>query len=382
MGAPVSCRNNRLSERRGISSYIAGMVAVLGTAACASGGGTSSVPSPLSVTANNNGASGTTSNNSASSTSSSSGNSTAGSTTTSVGTTSGSSTSTSGSSATNVSSTSVGVPAAASFGPSPVATQFATTGGPTLNGASGSFPPPNTVFPALSSTLAVTSSGLSPVANGGANVTALSSSTTSATYQLSIPSVNVNTTVQVPAFATSNGLSYVALGTWQQPGASGALSSFTEVVFGYQTSPTSVPSTGSASFSGGVQGTVFTPGTPFVGTAVNGAAALSVNFASGSITGAFTQMQYVNPANPGSSTAPNYLPWNDVSVNAHIAAGSTQFSGSTAVTSTPQSPLSLKASATGYINGSFYGPSAQSLAGIWSLSDGTNSALGGIVANH
>lgn len=343
-----------------VISCIAGIAAALSMAACAGGGGSSPMPSGSPVTENINSGMGSSSNS---------------------GSTGNSGTSTGTTTANTSTATSVGIPAPASFGPSPLPAQFATPAGPTLNGSNGIFPAVNTAFPVLSTTLQVTSNGLSPVANQGATSTVVSSSAASAIYQISVPSVGVSATAQISPELPTNVLSYVALGAWQQS-TSGALTSYTEYVFGYETPPTSMPTTGTASFTGTAQGTVFTPGTSFVGTGVNGVAALSVNFASGNITGAFTQMQYVNPANPGSSAAPNYLPWNDVSVNANIGAGTSQFSGSTAVTSTPQSPLSMKASATGHINGGFYGPSAQALGGIWSLSDGTNSVLGTVLANH
>ncbi len=72
----------------------------------------------------------------------------------------------------------------------------------------------------------------------------------------------------------------------------------------------------------------------------------------------------------------------DVSVAASIAAGTNKFNGSTAVTSAPPGPFSLNASASGSINGAFYGPAAQNLGAIWTLSDGTTSAIGGVVARH
>jgi hypothetical protein len=76
------------------------------------------------------------------------------------------------------------------------------------------------------------------------------------------------------------------------------------------------------------------------------------------------------------------LPWNDVSVNASIAAGTNKFSGTTGVTSTPQNTFSLKGSAIGSINGAFYGPAAEELGAIWTLSDGTISAIGGLAARR
>jgi len=78
----------------------------------------------------------------------------------------------------------------------------------------------------------------------------------------------------------------------------------------------------------------------------------------------------------------NQQPWNDVSVAGTIAMGTNKFSGTTAATSSPGTPMSLSASATGHIDGAFYGPAAQNLGAVWSLSDGTGSALGTVVAGH
>jgi hypothetical protein len=76
-------------------------------------------------------------------------------------------------------------------------------------------------------------------------------------------------------------------------------------------------------------------------------------------------------------------PWHDVSVKANIAPETNKFSGTTAVTSQPSpSSFSLTNSATGHINGAFYGPAAQNLGALWSLSDGTGSALGWVGASH
>ena len=110
---------------------------------------------------------------------------------------------------------------------------------------------------------------------------------------------------------------------------------------------------------------------------LSGNAAFSADFASGKITGAFTHMQYPNPLGGLPLTA---LLLN--MSNASIAAGTNRFSGSTAVTSAPQNTFSLLGSATGHIDGAFYGPAAQNLGAIWSLTDGTTSAIGGVAAGH
>jgi len=98
------------------------------------------------------------------------------------------------------------------------------------------------------------------------------------------------------------------------------------------------------------------------------------------VTGSLTQMQqwdgipYTGPQ--------TFLPWNDVSLNASIAPGTNKFSGSTAATSAPGTAFSLAGSATGHIDGAFYGPIAQNLGAVWSLNDGRASALGTVVAGH
>ncbi len=107
-----------------------------------------------------------------------------------------------------------------------------------------------------------------------------------------------------------------------------------------------------------------------------GDASITANFGSGAINGSFTQMTVIN------STATNKELWNDVSVTANIAMGSSRFSGTTAAASAPGTPMSLSGSATGSINGAFYGPAAQNLGAVWTLSDGTGSAIGTVIAGH
>jgi hypothetical protein len=135
-----------------------------------------------------------------------------------------------------------------------------------------------------------------------------------------------------------------------------------------------MPTSGTAVFSGpgAVSGPIFkTVGTDIRAAGVVGNASISVNFGSGAINGSFTNM--VSNAQQ---------PWNDVSVTANIATGTNRFNGTTAAASAPGTPMSLSASAVGKINGAFYGPAAQNLGAVWSLSDGTGSAIGTVIAGH
>ena len=134
-----------------------------------------------------------------------------------------------------------------------------------------------------------------------------------------------------------------------------------------------MPTSGTAAFTGQWWGTVYkTVGTEILSSLpIGGNASISADFGSGAINGSLTQMKAANTEG-----------WNDVSVTANIAMGSNRFSGTTAAASAPGTPISLSGSAVGKINGAFYGPAAQQLGAVWSLSDGTGSALGTVLAGH
>lgn len=271
---------------------------------------------------------------------------------------------------------SVGAPGNASFGTSPLPSQLATNGGPVLilngNTAMG------VSFPALSSSLQVTASGLSaadPTQSASIISYTQPSNGGQFSYRLIVPALNIDTTIQrdpidfngvwdnyvyLDAEAVPNGIAYYA--------------------YGFETPAIAMPTSGTANFGGLAEGYVYssTHG-QIIGAYVAGSAALSVNFGSGAITGAFTNMK----ANLSSMDFTNLSSqWNDVSLNASIVAGTSKFTGTTAVTSTPQTPLSLSGNATGHVNGGFYGPTAQQIGAIWSLSDGTTSVIGGVAAGH
>ena len=313
------------------------------------------------------------------------GQTTPGGTSTNTTATSGSgSTATTGGWDTGVAGT-VAAPGPNSFSTAPA--QLAMPGGPTFDGSSGSYPA-NVTFPLLINSLQASSTGLSAVSGGNqeATATVVSASANSTIWQLAIPSVGVNTTfnwnaglVSIAQDATL-GLSYVVMGGWTQtpsPGATSVtspLQNTTAFVFGYETPPSAVPTSGTAQFSGPslVSATVYKPvGTEIDSSVIAGNASMSVNFGSGAVTGSFTKM-----------TMPNDQPWNDVSVNASITSGTNRFGGSTAAASSPTSSMALSGSATGSINGAFYGPAAQNLGAVWTLSDGTGSAIGTVVAGH
>ncbi len=279
----------------------------------------------------------------------------------------------------------VAAPAPVSFGSNPVTPQLANPGGPNFAN------PQAAIFPLLFTGYQWSGGGLAPIAPGAGATLTLSlgvphgavEGLNAVSWQISVPSAGVISSGFETAGLLGNldsplqALDYVAFGSWQwgYPGPAADLGSF---VFGYETPPASMPVSGTAAFSGVWEGQVFTPkpGQPIQAGDVGGNASFSVDFLSGKITGALTA------ATSGGSYGIDLQPWNDVSVSAAIAAASNRFAGTTAVSSSPANSAGLKASATGTISGAFYGPAAQQLGAVWTLGDGTSSAIGTVIAHH
>ena len=234
----------------------------------------------------------------------------------------------------------------------------------------------------------MTPSGISPDAatnSGGATLTAVDTAT--GKYELSIPSLGVNYAFQIPMSPfplgsylltpssgdvvqfSAVGLHYGELGVWAvRSGSTGALKNFAFYTTGFPT--TDLPKTGTATYrvvtAGGV---VMVPTADGYSSAelwgVGGA--LTADFAAGAVSGALMFKAWDGNVS---------TPWNDVSVSATIAEGASRFSGTTAATNAPAAPFALGASATGSVEGNFYGPAAEEVGAIWSLSDGERSAIG------
>lgn len=276
----------------------------------------------------------------------------------------------------------IAAPPPASFGSAPA--QIATSTTPTFDGSSGGYPA-NVTFPLIATSLKSASPGMSAAASPGATLTVVGAPGNTTNFQLVIPSIGVNsnyTSIESIAANSSGwtwGYSYVTAGSWLQgSGNSGSLQSTSVYSFGYETPGSGMPTTGTAQFSGLASGSVYqTNNGTILGAPLDGKATLSVSFSSGQVTGSLSLQQWDGvPYN----SAPGYLPWNDVSLNANIAPGTNRFSGSTAATSAPGTSFSLAGSATGHVDGAFYGPAAQNLGAVWSLSDGSKSAIGALAA--
>ena len=284
--------------------------------------------------------------------------------------------------------------------------QVATAGGPNF-GPLGPAPAQETVFAATQTIMQVVSTDSTgthalvrpDLTTMGAGTTATILDPTQSQVQIFIPSLGIEGPLQIGGPGYSSGttsgsvsavynvplgtLQYTLLGTWYHDDNVGNAAGVSEFIGGYQTAPSSVPTSGTATYSlaGGVSGQGFIPGkyqpaapalaVPYTPISISGDASISANFSTGQITGSFTNMKASLPDGSGAQ------PWNNVSLAATIASGG--FSGTTATTSTPGGALGF-ASGTGTIKGYFYGPSANEVGAVWTLYDGTRAAIGTVGA--
>ncbi len=172
----------------------------------------------------------------------------------------------------------------------------------------------------------------------------------------------------------STELSYLRFGQWAISNAStGAVGQAAPIIGGYETPDASMPTSGTALYRADVEGAVSFAlnGTRTIGE-MEGSASITANFGSNQLTGQVTgtSMSYDTPN--------NYVEgqWNDFSFGATLTGNS--FAGTTAVTSTPGGTGALITGAAGTVSGAFYGPNANEIGAIWTLSDGTTTALGTI----
>jgi hypothetical protein len=170
--------------------------------------------------------------------------------------------------------------------------------------------------------------------------------------------------------ATGTGtLSYLVYGYWDIENTAGQVTNGSQFVTGFETPGSAIPTTGSATYTGLVNGSVTVPNnTGVTSAALTGNASMTANFATGAITGATSNMKAGSDA------------WNELTFNGKMTGGGiNSFSGATTASSAPTGTYSLKSTAAGYFAGKFYGAEAEELGAVWTLSDGTGAATGVLV---
>jgi len=214
---------------------------------------------------------------------------------------------------------------------------------------------------------------------------------TSAGYRLEMSSLGINVELEPPediAIIPSGTLQFTAaatnysmLGVWtlEQSATSGVISTF---ITGYRTADADVPTTGTAVYAGtdNVAGiTIYTNGDVPDVAALLGDAEFTANFATGAITGEFSNMT-ATPQSGSSAT-----PWNNVSITGSFAT-QTGYHGSLGglltTTSTNGAAATMPTGAYGPLSGFLAGPDADELVGLWSLYSPGHSAFGFVGAER
>ncbi len=177
-------------------------------------------------------------------------------------------------------------------------------------------------------------------------------------------------------------LNFAQLGWWtQQPGSVTGPTYFAWGTTGYQTPVSGVPTSGTATYSGGgptsagVIGTMFLPSSGGItNVSLAGQAKVDVNFGTGGVSGSLTNMTAVIEGDAAPTQA-----WNNVALSGNLSGATMR--GTTAVTNAPGSSLSMGSGATGTFSGALFGPNAQELGATWTLYDpsGNGKTAAGIV---
>lgn len=188
--------------------------------------------------------------------------------------------------------------------------------------------------------------------------------------------------------STSDGeeLNWTAYGSWNIRSASNVPQNGAVFVTGVETPDTGMPTTGSATFDGFVEGAVALPEGGDIRTAnLRGDATITADFANGTISGAAPNITATpfgvttsgGPVTPGPQQA-----WNGLAFESTFTSGLNGFSGTTGVSSAPGNSYSLASDAAGHFAGMFYGPAADELGAVWNLHDGVGTASGVLVGGR
>jgi hypothetical protein len=189
------------------------------------------------------------------------------------------------------------------------------------------------------------------------------------TYQVTRSDNTVDELVLLIPGESTQKLSYVTYGVWNSTAGSNRGITLGTFVFGVQTPAGDMPTTGSATYTGLTAGTLNLSDTLFN---VAGDMSMAVNFGTGSVTGAFTNMARED-LQSGAVSA-----WRDFTTTGSIASGTNTFAGTAASNDT---------ALTGTFNGAFFGPVSNGtppeIGGGWKLSGaGGETAVGAFVGKR
>jgi hypothetical protein len=144
---------------------------------------------------------------------------------------------------------------------------------------------------------------------------------------------------------------------------------------GFVTPPGSIPSTGNATYTGNVTGLY---DEAFLGGDVallSGNVSVTIDFSARSVSGQMTNLQL-------GSDSVRHSAMNDIAFNAAFNPAQNLFNGTTHVTTVPNGSSAFTADATGVIQGRVFGPTADEVGAVWTLSDSVRRLIGSFGAGR
>lgn len=179
---------------------------------------------------------------------------------------------------------------------------------------------------------------------------------------------------------------WVTYGGWAIRNTANAPTNVSPVVLGVETADAAIPTSGSATFTGFVRGTVtIADGTNLRTATLLGDATITANFANGTLAGGAPSIMATPLGNL--PIAPGTVPgtpqaWNGLTFAGTFTTGVNGFTGTTSPSTAPGNSYSLASVATGFLAGRFYGPNAEEIGAVWNLADGQGVAQGTLVGGR
>jgi hypothetical protein len=176
---------------------------------------------------------------------------------------------------------------------------------------------------------------------------------------------------------------WTGYGGWGIRSSDGAPVKGSPFVTGYETPNAAVPTSGTATFNGFVQGSVAVEDGANIRTAsLLGDATVTADFGAGTLSGSAPNIM-ATPIGVYPNTAPGTAQtWNGLTFAGNFTNGINAFTGTTGVSSAPGNSYSMLSNASGLFTGFFTGPAANELAAVWNLYDGNAYASGVLVGGR
>lgn len=178
----------------------------------------------------------------------------------------------------------------------------------------------------------------------------------------------------------SNDLDYTRFGSWERTDGIDGVFNVGAWTTGFATAGAQIPGQGTATYAGKASGlynaAISSSSTADFDSRITGDVNLTADFGRSTLAGTITNIvassMYTNLK--GSV--------NDIGFSATIDRNNNLFNGTTMVTSFPADGYAFGPTASGLINGRFYGPNAAEVGAVFNVSEGTRRLIGSFGAKH